>query len=131
MRKEEKTVVKMNGNWEKVNAVTKQCRGEFFDVYKHKSGVLANRVGIGDQLVMTLKNYKIYCEWEREHRSIPRKIKVIRCTACGDVFSNLTPGSEHDVIPSPPGENSMYGVWVMGNGSPVMLLDQEYEIIQS
>ena len=50
MRKEEKTAVKMNGNWEKVNAVTKQCRGEFFDVYKHKSGVLANRVGIGDQL---------------------------------------------------------------------------------
>jgi len=60
-------------------------------------------------------------------KEIPRKVRVTRCTANGEVFSNLKPNSEHDVIEPPIGyKNDQTGVWVMGVGEPVKLLTGEF-----
>jgi hypothetical protein len=61
----------------------------------------------------------------------PKRIRIKYCTALGKVFENLTPGSEHNVInPPSPYKNDKRGVWVMGIGEPVKLLNGEYETIQ-
>lgn len=59
-----------------------------------------------------------------------KKIKITFCSANGVVFRNLTPDSEHLVINAPPEEkeNSL-GVWVMGVGEPVKVLNTEFEYI--
>lgn len=41
-------------------------------------------------------------------------------------FENLRFGTKHDIIPTPKNER---GLWVMGNGEPVRLLNSEYKII--
>lgn len=55
-----------------------------------------------------------------------KRIKITQCRAFGPQFSNLIPGSIHDVIKTPAGEKREGGVWVMGNGEPVKVLQGEY-----
>ena len=51
---------------------------------------------------------------------------ISRCTAVGDQFKNLTPGSRHKIVTPPQGYfNGDEGVWVMGVGEPVKVLDRE------
>lgn len=54
------------------------------------------------------------------------KIKINECRASGKQFENLKPNSIHQVIEAPKGEHSNNGVWVMGIGEPVKVLDGEY-----
>lgn len=54
------------------------------------------------------------------------RVKITRCNAMGKVFENLTDGSEHDIVDTPEGEHSRDGVWIMGVGVPVKVLDGEY-----
>lgn len=56
----------------------------------------------------------------------PKKIRIIRCDAVGDHFANLKPKSVHEVVDPPEGED---GIWVMGVGIPVKVLDYEFEAI--
>ena len=59
-----------------------------------------------------------------------KKIKIIKCTAYGEIFANLIPNSTHDVIEAPNGySNDTMGVWVQGVGEPVKVLSYEYEEI--
>lgn len=58
-----------------------------------------------------------------------RKIRITCCRAVGSQFANLTPDSVHEVIPTPPGNNSNNGVWVMGVGEPVKVLNGEFTYI--
>ena len=59
------------------------------------------------------------------------KIKILYCNAFGEVFNNIIPNSIHDVISSPEGSRKgRKGVWVMGNGEPVKILEGEYEILK-
>jgi hypothetical protein len=56
-----------------------------------------------------------------------KKIKITFCTAHGKSFSNLTPDSIHEIITPPKGySNDSLGVWVMGNGEPVKVLNNEF-----
>lgn len=57
------------------------------------------------------------------------KIRIINCTAVGPQFENLTPGSIHEVIPAPKGENNNRGWWVMGVGEPVKVLTHEAKVV--
>lgn len=58
---------------------------------------------------------------------IPKKVKVTLCLAFSEKFSNLKPGSIHEVVTPPEGyENDHTGVWVMGVGETVKLLADEY-----
>lgn len=56
-----------------------------------------------------------------------KQIKITYCNAMGRAFENLTPNSIHDVISAPTGEKEdNRGVWVMGNGEPVKVLNSEF-----
>lgn len=59
-----------------------------------------------------------------------KKVKVTECRAVGPQFQNLTPGSVHDVVTPPPGENAKNGVWVQGIGEPVKLLFGEFKYLK-
>ena len=49
------------------------------------------------------------------------KIKINEYfNAFGDAFTNIVPGSEHEVI-----KKADKGWWVMGNGEPVLVLFRE------
>lgn len=56
----------------------------------------------------------------------PERIKITTCNAFGDHFVNITPGSVHDVVPTPKGQNDEDGVWVMGSEEPVKVLFGEF-----
>ena len=56
-----------------------------------------------------------------------KKIQITHCSAMGSVFANLTPGSIHEVVETPKGENNSRGVWVMGVGEPVKVLFSEFK----
>ena len=56
-----------------------------------------------------------------------RKIKITHCEAFGIQFENLVDGSIHEVIKTPSGyKNDSKGVWVMGVGEPVKVLNREF-----
>lgn len=56
------------------------------------------------------------------------KIQIVKCTAHGKPFENLTPGSIHEVITSPIGIETERGWWVMGVGEPVLVLYYEARV---
>ena len=60
-----------------------------------------------------------------------KRIKIIQMQTGGKIFSNLTPGSEHDVIDTPKEyiNSKVKGVWVMGAGEPVKVLPYEFIFI--
>ena len=105
--------------WEKVNIVTIYGRKPH-DIYKCK------RCGV------TGKSYRLGTI-EIPERSIPKmqlcqgihrttSIKIIRCNACGEEFRALVPGSIHQVVPPPDGQDNKRGEWVMGKTEPVLSL---------
>ncbi len=77
------------------------------------------------------------------------KIQITECKAFGKFFENLTPGSIHEVLTlqavrrrttilltpgsihevltAPEGGRTEGGVWVMGVGEPVFVLNGEYK----
>lgn len=56
-----------------------------------------------------------------------RKIRIIHCEAFGGPFENLVDGSIHEIIKPPAGsKNYPKGVWVMGVGEPVKVLNREF-----
>ena len=64
----------------------------------------------------------------KELKPAGQKIKITYCQAFGKQFENLTPDSIHDVIETPDRHKNseMKGVWVMGVGEPVKVLNEEY-----
>lgn len=58
------------------------------------------------------------------------KIKIIHCGAFGPQFENLKPGTVHEVIEPPKGQNDKRGWWVMGVGEPVLVLTREATVIE-
>ena len=122
--------IKTSGHvWEKQNLVTVNSRGKMFDQMICKNcGMKGRRYGF--ITVEVSENYKFEnverCPKAKEI-NIPKKVKVTRCTANGKAFSNLTPHSVHEVVEPPKGyKNDYNGVWVMGVGEPVRLLNNEF-----
>ena len=67
-------------------------------------------------------------------RKTGRKIKILACTAFGSAFENLPIGEIVDEIDMSASDANLYqGVWVMGNGEPIKLINSadidEFEII--
>lgn len=54
------------------------------------------------------------------------KVLILANVTGNPVFENLRPGTKHDIIPTPKNER---GLWVMGVGEPVRLLNSEYKIV--
>lgn len=57
------------------------------------------------------------------------KVRINFCNAYSKAYSTITPGSVHEVLDKRP-LRGMAGVWVMGDGEPVYLLQSEYEITE-
>ena len=68
----------------------------------------------------------------KELKPTEQKIKITVCQAFGPQFENLIPDSIHDVIETPARHKNseMKGVWVMGIGEPVKVLNDEYTQIK-
>lgn len=118
-------------NWEKQNLVTITKGGKHYDIQKcslcgikGKSHNLSH-VSISGQY--SIKNAE-YCK--NAERTEIEKIQITKCTAVGEMFANLTPESIHDVIKAPESqEDDHRGVWVMGVGVPVKVLNSEFNSI--
>jgi transcription elongation factor Elf1 len=115
--------------FEKQNLVTLMDRKGAYDLMKcDKCGIQGKARALGT--VDVSDSYSLEkvnnCDGVVEEK--PKQIKITFCHACGKRFSNLTPGSLHIVVDPPhPHVNDHKGVWVMGIGEPVKVLNSEFE----
>ena len=114
--------------WEKLNNVTLKDRNGLYDRYqcaycglKGKSYVLES-IDISDRDIEKATK----CNGVKSKK----QIRVRQCSACGKAFSNLTPGSIHEIIEAPAGQDGSRGEWVMGVGEPVLLLYREFDYVE-
>jgi hypothetical protein len=85
------------------------------------------------EVIQIRENYKqenvFLCPKAPKKQKI-NQIKITTCTAVGRIFENLITNSVHDVIPAPLGEKEdSKGVWVMGIGEPVKVLNNEFTVV--
>ena len=112
-------------DFQKQNLVT--LKGGYDLLKCTKCGLKAKRVGITEivEIDGRISDAKINSCGKREYIDV--KIRITQCNANGQAFSNITPGSIHEVITPPDGyKNGDKGVWVQGNGEPVKVLFNEY-----
>ena len=110
--------------WDKKNLVTLNDRKGQYDLLRCKfCGIEGKRYSLS-----TIQVYDRYVKKIDCCPKAPRgkQIQVVRTTAFGPTFANLVPGSVHDVVEAPAGQDSERGVWVMGCGEPVLLLFGEF-----
>jgi hypothetical protein len=116
-------------DFEKQNLVTVRDRTGMYDLYKCTAcGLTGKSYGIGGDITVSdrIKSASPKCP----KVAAPKRIRITECRASGRVFANLTPGSEHTVVPAPEDQpDNLAGVWVMGVGEPVKVLVREYEEI--
>lgn len=112
-------------DWEKQNVVTIGVK-RGYDLYKcRKCGVTGKSYRLGTISIRESYVKKMLkCRAKIEKKFT--RIMVTDCKAVGSQFANLTPGSKHDIVPPPPGQNNKRGEWVMGVGEPVLLLAGEF-----
>lgn len=116
-------------NWSKQNLMTIVKAKTNYDILKCTNcGIIGKTTSLA---TIALKgSYSKQKVFNCNNKDIPKKrIKITRCNAAGDIFENLKPNSEHDVIAHPEGENNDNGIWVMGIGEPVKVLDGEFNYI--
>ncbi len=114
--------------WEKQNLITLSSPKGGYDLYKcSQCGIEGRSYRLG-----TIDIPERYAHKAEACPGLVKRgtVKVTRCMAAGAAFSNLTPGSIHNVIETPQGESDARGVWVMGNGEPVLLLYGEFTFIE-
>jgi hypothetical protein len=114
--------------WEKQNLVTVMLKRGGHDVLKCKHcGIQGKTTSLW---TISLKGSYLY---DKVYNcvGIPKvtKIQITICTAFGNVFANLTPGSIHNVIGPPDAYKNDKGTWVMGVGEPVKVLPHEFKIL--
>lgn len=115
-------------DFEKTNLVT--LRGGYDNLKCKLCGLKARRQRLdGTALVSSSYSHSKANNCPNQKPVESSRVRVIRCGAFGKIFSNLTPGSEHNVVPTPKGERAGGGVWVMGVGEPVKLINGEFEEI--
>lgn len=114
--------------WEKQNLMT-LGKTRAYDIYKCSCcGVQGKSYRLGTITVRQTDIKKM--EKCKVKRLKPTYIKIICCRAVGRQFSNLTPGSIHEIIAPPEGETNKRGEWVMGVDEPVLVLSDEYEYVK-
>jgi len=129
--------ISLNNNpheFEKVNLVTMEGN---FDILKCKRcGLVGKTVSLTTLSVKgSFSRHKVYnctsTEEEIREKMKGKKIVVTVCTAHGKAFGNITPNSVHQVIETPENQSvDNKGVWVMGVGEPVKLLNTEFNYVQ-
>ncbi|GGB82740.1 hypothetical protein GCM10007424_23470 [Flavobacterium suaedae] len=122
-----------NHDFEKTNLVTKYSRKGNYDDYKCTNcGMKGKSYRLNEiQVSDTYSSSNVANCKKAPLFQPPKKIKITQCTASGEAFKNLTNGSVHDVVTPPEGyKNDYRGVWVMGVGEPVKVLNNEFEKIE-
>jgi hypothetical protein len=111
--------------WGKENLTTIITRNGSYDILKCKHCGIQGKTS-------SLWTIKLKGSYSKEkvyncpHNQTAKRIKITLCTAMGKVFSNLTPGSEHNVIAPPEAYANDKGTWIMGVGEPVKVLPNEF-----
>lgn len=113
--------------WEKTNLVTKKDKKGLYDHYKCKNcGIEGKSYSIGRiEVPERYMDKQALCPGAPKHK----KVKVLHCTAVGEVFANLIPGSIHEIVKPPLHQSREKGEWVMGVGEPVLLLYREFTYV--
>lgn len=116
-----------NHHWVKKNLVTIQRGKKHWDELEcEKCGIKGKMYNLTEIEIPSKYNKKKVDNCPFANATNSKRIKITQCTAQGLQFSNLVPDSEHDVINTPSGENNNNGVWVMGVGEPVKVLNTEF-----
>jgi hypothetical protein len=122
---DKKTQVKintLNHKFTKTNLVTIFSGKKNYDILKCDNCGLEVKTGILGSVYINPS--KMTCK-KPSHFT---KVIVTLCNALGSKFSNLTPNSIHDIVEPPVGyKNFERGVWVMGVGEKVLLLNDEFK----
>lgn len=116
-------------DWQKVNLVTLVSKGcSTYDLYRcSRCGLEAKRYRLNELVVdERYRNKLAHCSSVGK----PKQLQIIECRAVGPQFANLTPGSVHDIIAPPEGNDRKRGEWVMGVGEPVKVLFDEFNYIK-
>ena len=114
--------------WTKTNQITLKDKRGFFDILQCTGcQIMGKRRNL--ELVEISASYgkKINCcdAYER-----PKTVQIKSCDCFNPAFENITPGSIHQVISAPKSyADDANGVWVMGKGEPVKVLNYEFEVI--
>lgn len=118
--------IKKGGHdWEKQNLMTKGVK-RAYDVYKcRRCGIVGKSYSLGNITIREL-DVKKFNKCQDIITKTAKSIMVTDCKAFGSKFANIKPGSKHDIVPPPPGEDNKRGEWVMGVGEPVLLLAGEF-----
>lgn len=112
-------------SWEKQNLTTVIQAGKPCDIYKcAKCGLTGKSIQLGQ---ITIRENDLNKAARCRGIGVKKSLRIIHCAAVGNQFNALTPGSVHDIIQPPTGENNKRGEWVMGQTEPVMLLFGEFK----
>ncbi len=111
--------IKTSGHeWIKQNLITITRGGDHYDVMVcSHCGMKGKRYGFDTVEVSNEYARSSVMSCRKAPKISTKKIKVTLCRAQSRAFSNLTPGSVHDVVEPPRGyKNDASGVWVEGVG---------------
>lgn len=116
-------------NWEKSNLITQKDYKGFYDAmfctYCNMKGKRRNFTDVEVRKNTNLEKL-LNCPNQPKTEKA-KKVMIKNVTAFNPAFNNLTAGSIHNVIPAPAGEKEdNRGVWVMGIGEPVKVLNNEF-----
>lgn len=127
---------KSGHQFQKNNLVTNKSNQGFFDSLQCKNcGVKAKRHAFASGIVevdgrTTLaKAHQCPSQKKENNTKNTLMVKITSIQTPGKEFENLVPGSSHKIIPAPEGEDNQGGCWVMGNGSPIKIIEGEFEAI--
>lgn len=100
--------------------------------YKFDTHVKLDFSSITKKLKKQIFDLKTYKE-NAINRPTGRKILVLGCNAFGKIFENLPIGEIVDELECDKLSKNPRGVWIMGNGEPIMLVNEngftEYELV--
>lgn len=121
----------LDRNWSKKNLMTLRRGKKLYDEYEHVSGVVGKRYYMDSYIELTDREYDKFSAWMKANNHVGATIVITNCRACGKQFENLLKDSIHTVIPAPEGEKEdSIGVWVMGVGEPVKVLNGEFLFVE-
>lgn len=119
--------------FEKKNLMTIMGRkGGYDELVCKLCGMKGRSYSLGSiKIAETYKRENVFLCKKALPFNVAQRVKVSYCNATGKAFGNITPNSEHDVVTPPEGyKNDHTGVWVMGVGEPIKLLQYEFTKIE-
>lgn len=127
------TIIKKHSNhhWEKKNLITIMRGSKSWDELAcERCGIVGKQYNLAEIQISTKYSKKMAesCPYAEPNQT--KRIKITNCYATGRQFANLVADSEHDIIETPKGQKiDNRGVWVMGVGEPVKILNDEFIVV--